>query len=54
MRPPPHHQVLVVSDRADIDGEGQACQDGVDAADPALERLASADFVGSGPVSSAA
>jgi hypothetical protein len=45
MRLPPHDQVLVVSDGADLDGEGQVGEDGVDPADPALERPAAADFV---------
>jgi len=40
--------VLVVGDRADLDDEGQVGQDGVDAADPSVERLAAADLIAAG------
>jgi len=41
--------VLLIGDRPDLDDEGQAAQDGVDAADPPVEGLAAADLVGSRP-----
>src|ERR1035438_443777 len=47
VRLPPHDQVLVVGDRPHLDDECQVGEDGVDAADPALQRLAAADRVGS-------
>src|SRR6516164_939279 len=48
-RPPPYDQVLVVGDRADVEDEGQVGQEGMDAADPVVERLAAVELVGSGP-----
>src|SRR5271170_1610326 len=47
-RLPPHHQVLVVGDRPDLDDELQVGQDGVDAADPPVEGLAAADLIAAG------
>ena len=41
VRPPAHDQVLVVGDRADLDDEAQVGEDGVDAANPPAEPLAS-------------
>jgi hypothetical protein len=42
---PPHDQVLVVGDRPDLDDESHIRDDGVNAADPSLQRLAAADLV---------
>lgn len=42
---PPHDQVLVVEDRPDVKDEVQVGQDGVDTADPRVERVAAVDLI---------